>query len=147
MGIFNFSGFKFRMLQWMCMAALALGIFLFWNRATVKETFLVFQGSNITTPRIRLPIQTIQALKETAFLEVDVQGTTWKMASANVSSVGDLMAELSMENQSHTILSVRDAAGMEYLIVCDEERKISLSSMKHFNDHGMVIQKGIVLKK
>jgi hypothetical protein len=110
-----------------------------------KEVVFFFHASEALTPHMSLPIKSMQVLKNLAFNDVAIKGTKWKIAALRVFSIGDLMAELSMKGGENCffpmIVVAQDSAGAEYLIVGNEERQISLSSMSYLVKHCLVDQR------
>lgn len=140
-----------RLFQCVGIVALVCGITLFSKKLTLKEQAgsclkdnqveLFFYTSKPLTSRIHLPLTSAQSLRGLSFLESDVQGTTWKMAALETFSIGDILAELSMNNAARPLIAfVRDSVGAEYLVVYNEEKQISLSSVKHLVQHNLVEQ-------
>jgi hypothetical protein len=110
-----------------------------------NQVVLFFHASeSLALSRICLPINTMQT-SDFSFLEIEAQGTKCKVAALRTGSVGDLMAELSIkgiEKSSFPLIAViQDSFGAEYLIVCEEDGQISLSSMKHLIEHCAMDQK------
>src|SRR6267154_3753458 len=110
-----------------------------------NQVELFFHASKPLTPRFSLPFKSVQMVEGLSFLDIEVQGTKWKIAAFEILSVGDMLAELSMNNAEKylfpLIALVRDSAGVEYLIVCNEEKQTSLSSLRHLIEHCPVEQK------
>jgi hypothetical protein len=146
-----------RLLQWLLVAGgvAVIATTFFSKRLEMKEqsmscfndnrAHLFFHASKPLTPRISLSIKPMQALQNLSFLEVIVQGKKWKIAALEIFSIGDLLAEFSTraaEKYSFPLITLaRDSIGEEYLIVCDEEKQISLSSLKYLIAHCLVEQK------
>jgi hypothetical protein len=87
--------------------------------------------------QMSLPLNTTQ--------DLDVQGTRWKVAALQTTSIGELMAEFSLLNTKKYLLPliavIQDSLGGEYLAVCGEDRNISLSSMKHLIENCSIDRK------
>lgn len=86
--------------------------------------------------RMAIPLQTIS--ENILFLDLELQGTTWKVAALNTASVGEIMAWLSKKAACPMIAVVKDQQEAEYLIVCGKDRQLSLSSVKHFIEQGFL---------
>jgi hypothetical protein len=153
-----------RLFQWLFVigiAVLIIGIALLSKKPPLKEKVLTcfknkevvlfFHSSNALTPRMSLPIESVQTLDNLPFADIDINRTKWKIAALKIFSVGDMMAELSLKGGEKypfpMIVVVQDSAGAEYLIIGNEEKQISLSSIKYLIEHGMLDQKNKNLVK
>ncbi len=149
-----------RLFQWLFIAgslALIIGV-IFLKKPPLKEkAFTCFQNKEVAlffhpskalTLCLNLPITFMQTWDDLAFTDLPVKDTTWKIAALHILSVGDLMAELSMKGGEKSlfplIILIRDSTGTEYLIIGDEEKQISLSSMNYFVEHGMLDDKNLL---
>ncbi len=95
--------------------------------------------------RIVLPLQLSPA--QLAFNDLDVQGTTWKIAALDAPSVGEFMGELPNYAPCPMIAVVRDRQEGEYVIIYGKDRQLSLSSMKHYIDRSLLEEKNEKLVK
>jgi len=76
-----------------------------------------------------------------SFLDLDIQGTVWKIAALDTFSIGDLMADLLKKAPCPMIALARDQEGVEYVIVYDEDRRLSLSPVKRLIEQELVEQR------
>ena len=141
-----------RILQWSFAAAIVVGILgwaLFFRKPSIEpktlscfknnQVVLFFSAARVLTPHIVVPVTALQSIEELSFLDVDVRGTEWKIAAVKTVSVGDFMAELSLcvskKYLFPFITFVQDLLGSEYVIVYDEKKQMSLSSVKYLIDN------------
>jgi hypothetical protein len=110
-----------------------------------KEVIFFFHSSEVLTPRMSLSIKSMQMLEDLVFNNIIIKGTKWKITALRVFSIGDLMAEISMKCRENCffpmIVVAQDSTGAEYLIVGNEEKQISLSSMSYLVKHYLVDQR------
>ena len=116
-----------------------------------NDQFLNHDVYQPLTSHITLSIKSVQSLEDVSFLDIDILGTKWKIAAFETLSVGELLAELSMQGAEKYLLPfialARDSVGAEYLIVCNTEKQISLSSLKHLMEHHLAVHRGIQIIK
>jgi hypothetical protein len=100
-----------------------------------NKVVLFFSSSESLTPsQICLPFNTTQNLDATV--------TRWKVAALQTTSIGELMAEFSLQKYLLPLIAViQDSLGAEYLAICGEDRHIFLSSMKYLIEHCLIDRK------
>jgi hypothetical protein len=86
------------------------------------------------------PLTSSRIIEDLAFVEMDIGGGKWHVAALLTTSVGDLMADLSMKGAGKYpfpwMIIVQDSLDAKYVIVFGQDRQISLSSMKHLIEIG-----------
>jgi hypothetical protein len=136
------SAWKVRVLFWLVPVCLGLIVFK-WvsgphNFTCVKEGELVvsFDPSLSPSSKITISLSPGIAYKRVHFFE-----NHWpkcKIAAVYARSVGDLLAELSMGHRGYqgaVISLVRDAQGVEYLVMIGKKGASSVSSVQYLCEH------------
>lgn len=123
----------------------APGALLLNERACNNKQVILYLNSpeSFSSPQVCLPIQPIRTFEDISFLDIEFQAKRWKLTALQVESVGDLVAEFSMNaaNGFPLIAVVQDFSGAEYLLAWNENAQISLSSIKNLITRGLFCRK------